>query len=401
MTNENAGTDPRGQLRVDDEMRVNEATLKLLQLEIESKVRERFFKSVMLPVGGGGILGIIVAVFLWIPQRVDNLLKQPDVQSLLNNKVKEQISAHFERKETQQDIKSRISAEVADRLPKEVEPQIKKYFDDPQNREFVQKVVQKAVKDHLASPEGQKIVKDLAHDYLKKEGKQILVQRIDAFLKPAVDRMGATFNDNRTRYVSEFEPRALKGEEKGGYDKLQAYLAKRNVDRLKKLGLPIVLTKTIRRGNQYVASVINDYLKGFRRAFGKQFKYVAISYATSRGTDRLLVLVPAEKFANVFAHNASEIVNLLNSANGSRPPTETQALHRLVGWFGKDVSHKLAANTRVEAVLRDPRIWSLTPSLDKEVAVVDAAGRLSAETSRRRIIEGLLDDKPLNVAVKR
>ena len=90
-------TDEPSNLKIDKDTYVNEATLELLQRRIEANVRSSFLKTVTLPIGGGGILAILVAVFLWVPQKVESFLKDPSVKEMVDGNIQGQIDNYFKR----------------------------------------------------------------------------------------------------------------------------------------------------------------------------------------------------------------------------------------------------------------------------------------------------------------
>jgi hypothetical protein len=140
--------------------------------------------------------------------------------------------------------------------------------------------------------------------------------------------------------------------------------------------------------------VIREYLKRFRAAFGDLFQYVSVSYAGPDGRKVLLALVPADRFAQRFETIDTKFVDLLNSADRPDLPSEQEAREQLAQWFGRGVTRTLSADRLVDQALTDPAVWFGDFTLDDTVAVVDAQGRLNAATTRRKIIQGLLESRP-------
>ena len=78
--------DDKERVRVESELYVNQATLELLRRRIESEVKGSFFRWIGLPIGGAGILAILLTVFLWIPDKISTIIENnPTVQERLNN----------------------------------------------------------------------------------------------------------------------------------------------------------------------------------------------------------------------------------------------------------------------------------------------------------------------------
>jgi hypothetical protein len=403
-------------LKIDEKNHVNEATLELLQRRIESNVRNNFLKTVTIPIGGGGVAAIFVAVFLWIPKQVESFLKQPSVETAVSTQIEAHINSYFaaaeNKREMQRKIESvtaeQIKAEVNSRLPadvaKAVDNSVQEYFSTGEGRQFVAATVAKTAELYFSNARGQEQIQQLVDNYMKTTGKELLLNRLDETLRPAVARVSATIDTNRTRLVREFEHQSLHGEPKASIGKLQEYLSKKNVERLVKQGDPIVLTKTIRKGNSYEESVILDYLKGFRTEFGVQFSSVAVSYRGPEDSgDDLLALIPEQQFETVLNRKPEQVAAVLNSPDSSKQ----EARRKLEELFGTGVTRRIPSNRELAKVLQDGQIWghidvpnydvpgtdtvkTFLPGLDTEFAVVDDLGKLLATTTRRRLIAGLL-----------
>ena len=383
-------------LKIDKDTYVNEATLELLQRRIEADVRTNFLKTVTLPIGGGGLVAIFVAVFLWVPQKVESFLKDPSVQQMVNGKVHSQIDDYFKREDTKQDMETRIreqttaqiKEELKSQLPKEVEKAVKiavrDYFTMEEGATFVRQEVRKVVDSHLAQQETQDGIRKLVDEYMKTDGKKALVEKVEEILRPAVARVGSTISSNRDRAIVEFEPQSLQGREKGTIENLQEYMKRENVDRIRRDGRPVVLTKTIKPTNEYAAFAINDYLLKFRQAFGDQFRYVAISWGGDDGKERLLALIPSRQFEMVFRQRSADLIVVLNAQAQGAPQLggEKGVRERLAEWFGPDVLRNIPASQKLGGALANGSVWTMTPRPNDEVAVVDGSGSLIATTTR-------------------
>src|SRR3954469_22014758 len=86
--------------RLGGDLAVNEATLELLRHRIEAQVRSSLFRSVGLPVGGAGIVAILIGLFVYVPdqlkKQVDGLIAQPGVQRKLEQEVDKGVTACFQ-----------------------------------------------------------------------------------------------------------------------------------------------------------------------------------------------------------------------------------------------------------------------------------------------------------------
>ena len=61
-------------LAVKDVNLINDETLELLRRRIESDVKRNFWLSIGGPVGAGGIVAFLLAIFVWLPGSVDDLI---------------------------------------------------------------------------------------------------------------------------------------------------------------------------------------------------------------------------------------------------------------------------------------------------------------------------------------
>lgn len=77
--------DDKEPLRVDSELYVNQATLELLRRQIESEVKGGFFRWIGLPIGGAGVVAILLTVFVWIPDKIEKMAKEQSVSHRTNH----------------------------------------------------------------------------------------------------------------------------------------------------------------------------------------------------------------------------------------------------------------------------------------------------------------------------
>ncbi|MCO6454458.1 MAG: hypothetical protein J5I93_04000 [Pirellulaceae bacterium] len=409
-------SDEMENLKIDKDTYVNQATLELLQRRIESNVRNNFVKTVTLPIGGTSVVAVIVAVFLWIPQQVRSFLEQPSVQQTVQDEIDKRITKHFDQPKTQSLIDAMIQKQTSDqiaaqleaRLPDKVADAVNDYLGSERGQRLVEQNLPAAVQQYFAQDGAQENFRHLVDGYLNSEqGKQVIVAELDRLLRPAAERVSQDISDNLERYVAEFEAQSLHGEPKESVGKLEQFLRPENVAELTRRGQPIVLTKTIRPGNRYVASVIEDYLSGFSNAFPKLFQYVSISYAgDGMAGERLVALIPVRQFAWVLQREPAVIEDLLNSGDQPSRPTLEQVNAQLAALFGDAVVRRIPADRPVGSVLKDPTLWApavllgadpaqreritQVDPLEYPFAVVNDQGGLLAVASRRRMLEGLL-----------
>lgn len=78
---------------VDKELYVNEATLDYLRRRIEGEVKGNFFRWIGLPVGGVGLVTIVLTIFLWIPEKIETIIEtNPVIQKTLDRSATEYLN---------------------------------------------------------------------------------------------------------------------------------------------------------------------------------------------------------------------------------------------------------------------------------------------------------------------
>lgn len=366
--------------RVDSELYVNPATLELLRRRIESEVKSGFFRSVGLPVGGAGVLAILFALFVWIPDKIATFIeKDPNVQE----KLKSSAVAYLNDPEKGQKF---VRTQVEAFLPA--------YLQDPKGgqeiiRQHIEKTGQKHVETATASffkESGPKLIRELVDKHLKSpEVKELLVRSINDALQPKVTALSEEIHLNIGKLVVKIkEPFGdVKKFSKGSSQKLDNFLRSNEARELKSKGTPIALTITIRGGQQrYDENVIKDYLHKLRSKFGRQFRHVL--FLDNDG--KFLALLSPEQLQIGFTEDAQRLMDLLNSTTALSTSEATRELERL---FSKRSATFIRSEWNVRKALSTP-VWSSPQKLNKEVAVVGSRKKFIGTTSRRRLIEGIL-----------
>lgn len=381
-------------LKIKEDNFVNDATLELLQRRIESNIRGNLMKTLAIPSGAGGVLAIVITLAFLIPQRIDTILDNPASQKVLADEIHQQIAKYFEDPESREKILLVVEGETLKQARGEASKTINEYLNSEKGRAVLTQTIQL----EFAGPSNQELIRSLVDNYLKQDGRELLIDEIERTLRPAAEVAASTIDENRKRLVEAFDPQALAGDPKRSVEFLQEYLSPASVRMRIDRGMPIVLTKTVRQGNAYDASVIRSYLTGFRDRFGELFRFVSVSYGLADNKEVLIALIPSDRFERQFDRIANKFVDLLNSANDSVPATEEQVRQQIVQWFGPEVTRVIRADWQVDEALTNRQVWTEPFAATDEVAVVDKDGRLIAATSRRRMVEGLLrnNDNDLN-----
>ena len=199
----------RPSIETSDKLFVNEATLEYFKLQIESQVRERIFKWIGIPLGGGGLLAIVFAVWIWIPDKVAQFIDSSEV-------VSEQIGAN-----------------VID------------YLNDPEGGG---RIVTSAVEKQFQSP----------------EIRQVVERAVNEALKPASANLASHIRANQRRLVAELSPVAVTGISKEGMGKLHDFLQSEEAAELRQSRKPLALTLTASGPIRYAAFAIGEYVERLR-----------------------------------------------------------------------------------------------------------------------------------------
>jgi hypothetical protein len=363
---------------------INKETLELLQLRLESSIRGDFLKSVAIPIGGGGLVAIGLALWVWIPTQVREFFDKKAVQDQIEKTIQGNVEKYFKDDSVQRTIAQQVQLQVAQEVKATVAARLTNYFASPEGIGLVRQLVVDSVGDHFKTREMQNRVSELVGDFLKNDGRQLITETINQALKPTTNFLASTIFKNRERLVTDFEQQSLHGEPKQSLEHLQQFIRPENIAAIRNKRLPVVLTKEIRERFQYNREVIQEYLEVFRRAFAEQFQYVAILFGPDQ---RLVALVRADRFERVFRQNAPPVMDLLNSEGRVSEAILRQRFGEL---FGVEVTQAAVADRKVFAVLTDPALWPHPERLDEPVAVVDGKQRLLATTTRGRLIDGIV-----------
>lgn len=378
----------------DENEAISKETLELLEYRLERKVRQDFLKTVAIPLGGGGAFAIVLAVLVWIPSQIREFFEKKAVQDQIEITIQKNTEKYFSDGTVQKIIADRVQLQVSKlvdaQLPVEVAKAVNiavtNFFAAAEGKQLLTQTMGASLETQFRSDEMQNRLRTMVTDYLKGDGRPVIADAINKELKPISQALGKSVFKNKDKLVSQLEQQSLQGEPKLSLEHLRRFLEADNVRTIQKKGLPVILTKEIRAGYQYDRNVIEDYLQGFRRAFGNQFRYVGIFYGPKK---HFVALVDSRDFEKRIRENQGRVVlELLNSEDHL---TESQAEERLAALFGVNAVKRVRADQTVAEVLRNPLYWTAPEKLDDWMAVVDDQQRLFATTSRGQLIKGLMD----------
>lgn len=109
-------------IRVSENLFVNEATLELVQRRIETEVKSGFWRWVGIPVGGGGIVVVLFALFWQIPQYVENYLKSEPGEKVVMTQVNSSVKDYFATRDGQKAIQDHVKKVLEPQLASALEP---------------------------------------------------------------------------------------------------------------------------------------------------------------------------------------------------------------------------------------------------------------------------------------
>ncbi len=243
-------------IHTDKEFYVNQATLELLKLRIESDVKANFFRWIGLPVGGAGIVAILLTIFGWIPGTISTVIEEnPRVQKILDD--------------------STIN-----------------YMKDPEGgQKYIQEQIEisaqkqvVAITNSFLDEKGEKLVNQLVDEYLKSDDvTKLLRDSIDKALSPKIGALSDEIRKNATLLIAAPEiigmilPESADGDPgrvaKGSLGQLDRFLKSSKAKELKEKKTPLVLTMNIQKGPRYAPFAIKKWIRDLGDMFGEYFQY--------------------------------------------------------------------------------------------------------------------------------
>jgi len=363
-------------IRVDSEFYVNQATLELLRRKIESEVKGGFFRSIGLPIGGAGVVTILLTLFVWIPDKIGTVIeKNPVVQQNINSAAIAYLSDPERGKKF---------------VHTQVEDYLRSYLADPERgQKFMQQQIESMAQEHVKittnkffEERGEAVIREQGDKYLRsQEVKDLVIRAINHALRPKTAALSEEIGRNIARLVVEIEEpfRDVIAFDKGSLGELHEFLGTHKAEELKRKEIPIALTLRIRQGERYAKFTIDEYLNELGPRFGKGFRCVLIL----DNDGKFLALFPPQLVNN---QDPNRLMRLLNA--GPQLST-TDAIKELERMFTKRSTLFIQSNWSIKQALTMP-VWSPPYMTDEEVAVVDGRRIFRGITTRRLLIEGTL-----------
>jgi cell fate (sporulation/competence/biofilm development) regulator YmcA (YheA/YmcA/DUF963 family) len=359
--------------RVDKDLFVNDATLELLSKRIEADVKKGFFKSIGAPIGGAGIIAILYVLFSWIPSQLGQMIESmPGIRQTIQASVIDYLGDEDKGKKF-------ILDQVDLNSEKFVSKSVNDYMSSEKMAHTLQNIIDEKTSAYYKSEESAKLVEQAIKSHMASEAvRQQIREAVDKALSPVLGSLSRDIEEQFSSLVFDLpELAGTKQINKESFQDLMRFLSSSQVSDIKKSASPIVLTIAIGHGH-YMVPIIEAYILKLKRAFEKQFKYVAILDQE----EKFLALIPSMSFLDAVNEDRS-LIDLLNGSEGEA------AFASFRDRFGEAAMRRIQTNDVVKDVLR-MSLWEARP-YSEYVGVTGGTGRLVGITSRRKIIDGCLD----------
>ncbi len=360
------------QVKVEEDLYVNDATVELLRRRIESDVKKGFFTSVGVPIGGAGIVAILYLLFSWIPAQLASILEE-------NRQIQEYVESSVKSYLDDEDRgASFIRSEVNNIAHKYIDQAVRAHVVSDETRAIVKSVVTAQTKAYYESPDASELVESLVKQNMESDMVRSQINNaVKVALEPLLTALTSDIGDNLNAFVYD-SPEVLGAEKvtKAGFGQLQSLLQGERAADIRLSGAPVLLTFRVKSA-VYVREVIEGYIDQMQDFFGEQFGYVMI---TDRA-GKLAALVPRQAFSAALASEG----DLVSWLNGQAPNSSPDYLEDL---FGKEVRISRTTGARLRDLLADRDLWrSLKPGT--HLPVVDLTGKFVGLTNPEKLIEGL------------
>lgn len=395
-------------LTIGEDRHVNDATLELLEARIKSGVIRNFMKLIGIPLGGGTLIALGTAIFVWFPgharqaieTHVDKSVAAITTQMEFRENLRQSVESYLESDNGVSIVEAEVENAVRRKMPALVGTHLRRRLPEQLSEQLPEQVgaqlpglvadtLPGEVKRFLSSDRGADALQSMVVNYLNAgEGRELLIEELSEALEPVVKRISQQVGVNQEARISMFSKtlEKLGRYKKGSYFALDGFLNSPEAQEIAEQGRAIVLTKTIRTGFGYVRDAIHTHIEAFRRAFGAGFLGIAIFDKDER---TLVAFVDDRQFADHLDRD-SALIELLRAPYDEL--TREQAVERLREWFGESAVSFVHTDWSLGHALMSGRVWRQPATLDQAVAIVDAgSGHMVAVVSRRELVTGLVD----------
>lgn len=360
---------------------VNSDTLELLERRIASRVRTNFMKTVTLPIGGGGLIAIVISVAAYIPAKIEAVVQgmilshdiQSQVDEVAGEKVEDEVGKHVEGA-----VASHLNSDAGRKL---LADRIAEKLTSPRGEELVEVGVVKS----LESAEGKRLLADAAKSYVEsEEGREFIASVVKKSLEPTIAASAAPIRTQSTKVVQRLVNDAVEDVEK--VTKGNATALDKFADRVEEANspLPIVITNTIGAGRYYNKAMIHLWLDRLSNQFDDKPRFVVLLYGPERVQGQFVASIEMRRFQEM-VEREPKMLSLLNETVDNI--SYGQAVAAVEGMFGENSTRSIASSRTISEVLRDPAIWKAG---NTNVPVLDDNNRMKGVTSRDKLEEAIL-----------
>jgi len=363
-------------IKVEKEYYVNKATLDYLRRCIEGEVKGNFFRWIGLPVGGAGIIAIILTIFVWIPEQMKTIIEtNPVIQKTLDKSASDYLN---DPEKGQRFISSQLQMDI------------ERYFKDPERgQKLIQEQIEntaraqiEVVTEEFFKSTGEPLIRDLADAYLKSPAvHELLIKTIDRALKPQIASLSEEIRQNIDKLVIEtaMPSHDTKRIDKGTFPMLHRFLRSEEARNIREKKRPVTLAITVRLGNRYDRHAVIEYIEQLKQFFGKEFRCILV--LDNDGTF-IAKLDPS------FVRSAINPLMVLFNSGSNFQSSEVSA--KLEQMQGKYCTESVRSDWTVMKALIS-NVWrQSTNELQMEVPVLDENSRFIGLTSRAKLIGGIL-----------
>ncbi len=395
-----------------DLQNVNKETLELLERRISANVRKTFLMAVTIPIGGGGLLAVIVTILTWLPQKVDTIVRETAHSVDLDTKVVDKVD-DVVREVAGKKVVPLVQLQMTAEVREQVKSVVEEYLGSDAGRQVLAGDVKKSVGEALPalvqqalptqlqksfrSPEISNLITTAATEYVEGEGKVYIANVVKETLRPTLETVRATVQERSDRLVVSLADDAILASrevEKTHPEALPEILDKvdketAEQDETNGQGkTPVVITMTVGIGKYYDLDAIGQWLDKFTERFPERFKYVALLYGAEKQDGVFVALVEKDAFRRKLDENGALMALLRTNA---ADVTYDEAAARVATLFGRQSTRRISHTAKIGPVLKDGTIWLPQDGVAKDVPVVDEADELVGFTNREALEQALLE----------
>src|SRR5262245_58060136 len=165
---------------------VNKETMEFLRLQLETTVRKRLLVGIGLPLGAGGVIAMVLALFLWLPEKVRTLVNESkQVETTIQSAVIEHLKSDDGHELVRRAVAETMSGAEAKKIVRDVAaPEVKRYLEENDRARTI------VYEFFNQSPEGKQLVSELVKAQMESPAvRQQIRDAIDKGLQTALNSL--------------------------------------------------------------------------------------------------------------------------------------------------------------------------------------------------------------------